>query len=75
MCMLTVFPWLNVFLSCFKQLPLNFKYILLPVYFSAGASVLSGGVITSSGNPLDFHSYILSVLPIFFKIFVHWLNY
>ena len=45
-------------LSCFKQLPLNFTCIVLPVYFSVGADVLSGGLITSSDNPLDFHSEI-----------------
>ena len=38
--MLTVFPGLNVYLSCFKQLPLNFTYFLLTVYFSVGAILL-----------------------------------
>ena len=69
--MLTIFIWLIVILSCFKQLPLNFTCIVLPVYFSVGADVLSGGLITSSDNPLDFHSEIWSLLLIFLK-YVSW---
>ena len=56
--MFTVFPRLNVILSCFKQLPLNCTCILLPVYFSVGAKLLDvvGGLIISSDNPLDSHN-------------------
>ena len=49
---------------CFKQLPLNFTYILLPVCFNVGASVLTGGLVTSLDNPFHPHDQILSVLPI-----------
>ena len=54
-------------LSCFKQLPLNVTYILLPACSSVGESLLSVGLITLSDNPLDFYSEIFSVLPIFLK--------
>ena len=53
MYMFTVFPCLNVILPCFKQLSLNHTYIILPVYFTAGARLLSGGLMTSVDNPLD----------------------
>ena len=65
--MLAVFPRLNVLISCFKKLPLNFTYILMPVYLSVGASVFQGGFITSSDNPLDLRSEILSAVLIFLK--------
>ena len=48
-------------LSCFKQLPLNFTYILLPVYFSVGGRLLSnvlGVLITSLDCPLDSYNEI-----------------
>ena len=53
MYMLTIFPWLNANLSCFKQLPLNFGYAPLYVDTSAGARLLSGDSIKSF-NFLDF---------------------
>ena len=52
----------------FKQLPLNFTNILLPIYFTVRCrSDVDGGSITSLDNSLDFHSEILSVLPILLK--------
>ena len=63
--MFTIFFWLHVILSCFKQSSLNSKYIFLLSYPSVGARLLSGGLITSSDSPLDFHSEILSVLLFF----------
>ena len=65
MYMFTVFQRLNVIFSCFRQLPLKFTYILLTIDFTAGARVLLRGLMTSLLKPLDFHSAILSVLPIF----------
>ena len=64
--MFTIFSLLYVTLSSFKQPPLNYKYILLLSYPSAGARLLSGGLITSSDSPLDLHSEILSVLLVVF---------
>ena len=63
--MFTIFPWFYAILSCFKQPPLNSKYILLLSYPRVRARQLSGGLITSSDSPLDFHSEIPSVLLIF----------
>ena len=54
-------------LPCFNQLPLNFTYIILTVNFTFGARVLSGDLITLVDNPLDSHSAILPVLPIYLK--------
>ena len=65
--MFKIFSWLYVTSSCFKQPPTDTKYILLLSYPGVGARLLSGGLITSSDNPLDFHSEILLVLLIFFK--------
>ena len=48
-----------------EQLLSNFTYILLPVNFTAEARVLLGGLVTLSDSPLDSHSAIFSVLPIF----------
>ena len=48
----------NVILSSFKQLPVNFNPVLLPIWFNTKERVLSdvaGGLVISSGNPLDFH--------------------
>ena len=63
--MFTIFLWLYVILSCFKEPPLNSNYILLLSYPSVGAKLLSGGLKTSSDSSLDFHSKILSELLIF----------
>ena len=58
----TVFPWINVILSCFKQLPLFL--LLLDV---------AGGLMSSSHNLLDFHDKIWSVLLIFLKyLYIGW---
>ena len=65
--MFTIFPWLYVILSRFKQPPLNSKYFFLSSYPSVGARLLWAGLITSSDSPLDFHSEILLVLLIFYK--------
>ena len=67
MYMFTIFTWLNGSLSYFKQLPLSFTLTLLPEKISFGASVLSGSLMISLDNPLDFHSQIISVLPVFLK--------
>ena len=69
MYMCTVFPLLNVSLSCFKQLPLKFTCILLSVYLIAGERLLSGALTASSDSPVHFDDEILSVLPIFLKCF------
>ena len=64
----TIFPWLNVLLSWSEQLPLSFTLDLVPK--DSGARLLSdvvGSLIISSDNPLNFHSEIQSVLPIFLK--------
>ena len=62
--MLTIFAWLNIILSCFKQLPLNFGYALLKFGYlyvnSAGARLLSGDLMALF-NTLDFHSVIESL--------------
>ena len=54
-------------MSCFKHLPLNSTAIFeLSIYFSFGARILPaavGGLIISSGNPLDFHAMTVSVSP------------
>ena len=57
-------------LSCFKQLPSNFTLVLTPIQFNEGARLLldvTGGLILSSENPLDFQAKICSVLSIFLK--------
>ena len=65
--MLTIAPWLNVILSCFKHTSLNFTDISLLVYLNVGERLLSdvvGGLVTSLNNALDSHNKILSVLSI-----------
>ena len=65
--MLTIFPWLNVICSCFKQSPLNYTLALLPTKSSERLSTLldvEGGVILSSDNRLDFHDKILLSLGV-----------
>ena len=58
--MFAIVPWVNVILSCFKQLPLNFTIVLLPIQLNAGARLLLvvGGGLIISDNPLDFHCEI-----------------
>ena len=63
--MFAIFPWLYVILSCFREPPVNSKYIILLSYPIVGARLLSGGLITSLDSSLDFHSEVLSVLLIF----------
>ena len=56
-------------LSCFKHRVSNFVLVLKPMWFNFGErllSVVEGGLILSSDNPLDFYAEI-SVLPIFLK--------
>ena len=65
MYILTIFPRFYVVLFCFKQPPSNSKYIILLVYPDVGARLLSGGLITSSDSPLEFHSELLLVLLFF----------
>ena len=60
--MFTIFPWLNVIFSCFKQSPLNFTLALVPTKFNEGSGNLLdvvGVLIPSSGCPLDFHNKII----------------
>ena len=60
--MFTIFPWINVIFSCFKQSPLNFTLILVPKKSNEGLNILldvRGGLILSSDNPFDFHDKIL----------------
>ena len=63
--MFTIFLREYVILYCFKEPPLNSKYILSLSYPSVGARLLSGDLISSSDSPLNFCSEILSVLFIF----------
>ena len=52
----TIFPWLNQILFCFKQLPLNFTFALLPTKFNEGLRILLdavGALIVSSDSLLD----------------------
>ena len=57
--MFTIFPWVYVDLSCFKQLPLNLTLILASKKFNEGLRKLlgaEGGAILSADNPLDLHA-------------------
>ena len=65
--MFTIFPWLNVIFSCFKQSSLNFTLTLVPTKSTVGLSILLdvvGDSILSSENPLDFHDKILLLLAL-----------
>ena len=60
--MFTVFPWLNVVFSCFKQSPVNFSLGLVPAKSNKGLKILLDvveGLILASDNPFDFHDKIL----------------
>ena len=68
--MFTIFPWLYVILSCFKQPPLNFTLVLVPKWFNEGSRKLLAVeevLILSSHNRLDFHSKTKSELTILLK--------
>ena len=58
------------------QLPLNFSLILLPTQSISGVRLLSdvtGGLIVSADNLLDFHDEIYNVLAITSKyLFIGW---
>ena len=59
--MFTIFPWVYVILSCFKQLPLSLTLVLLPKQFNERSRKLWGteaNLIPSSDNPLDSYSKI-----------------
>ena len=62
--MFTIFPWLNVNFSCFKQFPLNFTLSLLPTKFNVRLRILADfvGALFSSDNPLGFHDKIFLLL-------------
>ena len=65
--MFTLFPWLNVIFSCFKQSLLNLTLALVPTKYNEGLMVLFGVVgalILSSDNPLDFHDKIILSLSL-----------
>ena len=54
--MFTTFPWLNITLSSFKQLPLNPTLLLVPQQSKFGVILwlgVSTELIFSSKNPLD----------------------
>ena len=61
--MFTIFPWVYVILSCFKQLPLNLTLGLTPKYSNDGLRKIwgaEGAVIFSSDvhQTLDFYDKI-----------------
>ena len=65
--MFTIFLWLNVIFSCFKESPLNFTLALVPTKSNGGLSILLevvGDLILSSDNPLDFYDEILLSLAL-----------
>ena len=72
--MFTIFLWAYVTLfDCFKQLPLNFTLILLPIQLIDGERLVVGGPIFSVDNPLDCHDKIDNVLVINLKyLFSGW---
>ena len=60
--MFTIFSWLNVIFSCFKQSPLNLTLALVPAKANEGSTNLLdvvGALILSSHDPLDFHDKII----------------
>ena len=69
--MFTIVLWVFVGLfCCFKQPALIFSLILLSRQSINGERLLSdvaGGLIVSSGNPLDYHDEIYFVLAINLK--------
>ena len=70
-----VFPWVNVSLSCFKQLSSNFT---LFCYQETGSRILShvaGGLTIPSDKPLDFDNKIRSLLLLSIKyLYIDWKN-
>ena len=68
--MFSIVLWVYVTLFCFKQLPLNFNLVLLPVKWIKGERLLSdvgGGLVLLSNNPIDLHSEIYFLLAINLK--------
>ena len=56
--------------SCFKQFLPNVTATLLLIKLNEGTRILldvAGGLILSYDNPLDFHTKISLLLPIFLK--------
>ena len=76
--MFTIFPWLNVTLSCFKQALLKDNFVLVPQESNVGVRMLLdvvGSLIPSLDNPLDVHDKTVKITTTHFKIFAEWLEY
>ena len=68
--MFTTFPWVYASLfACFKQLPVNFTFILLPTQLIDRERLVVGGSIFSLDSPLDCHDKIDNILVINLNIY------